>query len=156
MRLVATLSFLFIFSAPVLIDEPLRTDEVARFIAAAEEIMASHVPIAGESVAQAISSPDLEEAAAILDRHGFSERRWRTVAQRVLAAHEASRLTDLPGNPAQAERRLTAIPSPSERWAMLTIVRMQRDEMVALEATTAKDRDVIAPYLDRLNRLGRP
>ena len=152
MRL-AVVSLLFMLSTPLIGREPLTADQVGRFVAAAEEVLAAVPPDGREGLAHNLLSR--EEALAAAARHGFGETEWRQVGLRVMAAHKAARLGDLPEGKGGLERKLASMPSLSsnERDDLLTVLSMaERDRKLRAEEA-APDQVAVAPYLDRLDGL---
>lgn len=151
MRLAATLSVLLFFSVPVLTEERLSSDDVGRFLAAAQEIRAvAPMPPGAVPSSYFVEAPAAKDAAA---RHGFSEQRWRLVARRVLTAHYVEQLVD-PGTaeqrPAKAHTaRASTMPmgaasGPTRHDALLASAA--KDDLRALVAETEADRAAVRPY----------
>ncbi len=156
MRTAILLSLFVILSAPDFARDPLPAQEVARFIAAAEEMAARpdlpsiHAP--GQLPALAAAAPD------VLDHHGFNAQRWRVIGQRILAAYQMERRGGAPLDAAKAATRLAADRSltPEQRSEMMALVRLQRTDLAVLAAETEKDRAAVVPFMTKLDLLMQP
>ncbi|HYC05571.1 MAG TPA: hypothetical protein VED40_19925 [Azospirillaceae bacterium] len=154
MRL-AVVSLLFVLSTPWLERAPLTADQVGRFVAAAEEVVAVTPPSGEDALADELLHR--EEALAIAMRHGFSAGEWRRVGQRVLAAHRAARLSDLPeGKGGGVTRKLASMPDAAgnEMGDLQTVLRMAERDRAQRAKETEQDRAVIeAEQMGRLDAL---
>lgn len=166
MRLVAVLAFTLFLSAPMLADETLAPEEVGRFIAAAEQIAAA-VPVGSDGTHQHPIAQLLTDTAVIqpvIARHGFSERRWRSVGNRVLAAHRAELILRPMAVAAAAPVRkrpdartdgtfMQASVTAEDQVALRNVAREMRNDLAAFARDTEEDRKAIAPFRDRLDAL---
>lgn len=155
MRLAATLSLLVILFGPMLNQERLAPEEVGRFIAAGEELVAADPMPPGAAPARHLSeSPLAREVAA---RHGFTPGRWEMLASRVMTAHHIDLLVDQPA----PERRGWTTPHPvnvsaGELWQQAAVASTMRADIRALAAETEADRAAIRPFRDRLDAIVTP
>ncbi|MDZ5646298.1 hypothetical protein [Nitrospirillum sp. BR 11828] len=140
-------------SAPMLAHERLDTDEVGRYVTAAEALVAS-TPNDGQPAFVLLAHPG-SEAQALLSKYGFDERHWRQMTQRVLAARQAARAAEEPVEKGATAQKLasTSTLSAFDRQEMATLVRWTEHDRAALERETKEDRSVVAPFFDRLDRL---
>lgn len=144
MRTIAVFSLLLLFSAPDFARDELRADEVERFVSAAEEMaqvpdlvpIRSQLPAMGQEIAR---------------RHGFDMDGWQVTARRVWSAYDAQRIAPALGvKPATA--KLKGLTGP-ERGEFQVILAAAKGDLAFIAADTEADRTVIAPYVERLERL---
>ncbi len=152
MRIAATLSLLALLSAPMLAEEKLAPDDVGRFIDAAREVVSVQPIPPGVPPARHLT--DVPVAERVAERHGFTDRRWRQLAERVLTAHHVERLVDQPA----PERRRAGQPQPTnvssgDLRQRALVASTTREDINALVAQTAADREVIRPFRDKLDAL---
>lgn len=152
MRFAATLSLLVFLSAPMLAEEPLAPGEVDQFITAATEVLSLHpVPPGIPPTRHLIYAAGADEIAR---SHGFSERRWRAVAQRVLTAHHVERLVDLPVDAGRRPVQQMQFDGMSgELRQRADVASTTREDLDALAVETAADRQAIRPFGARLDAL---
>lgn len=164
MRFVVALMILMI-SAPMLAHERLSADDVARFLDTAEQIMATtDTGAAGGSglplPAREILSHPSRQALVVLAQHGYSRGDWLRLTQRVMSARQVTHMIAAAAaadEDARAEAARKLAPGSGltgfDRVEMTTLVRWTQSDSAALERETRADRAVIAPFMDRLDRL---
>ncbi|WP_044560384.1 hypothetical protein [Azospirillum sp. B4] len=137
----------------MLAHERLDAEDVGRYITAAEALVAS-TPRGGQPAFVLLAHPG-PEGKALLAKYGFDERHWRQMTQRVLAARQAARAAEDPGEKGAAAQKLasTASLSAFDRQEMAALVRWTEHDRAALNQETKEDRAVVAPFFERLDRL---